>query len=80
MPFFKTVGHIDDNLSQEEIMKEYRRRYTLAAYRRRRAALITELGGRVISAGPQRRLISHVSQAHQSLCASTAWRRCPRIS
>lgn len=45
MPFFKTVGHIDDNLSQEEIMKEYRRRYTLAAYRRRRAALIAQLGG-----------------------------------
>lgn len=45
MPFFKTVGHIDDSLSQEEVMKEYRRRYALAAYHRRRTALIAKLGG-----------------------------------
>jgi hypothetical protein len=46
MPFFATVGHIDDNLSQDDVMKEYRRRYSLASYHRRRAALVAQLGGK----------------------------------
>lgn len=46
MPYFKTVGHIDDSLSEEEVMKEYRRRYALAAYHRRRTALIKRLGSK----------------------------------
>lgn len=45
MPYFPAVGHIDDNLSKEEIQQEYRRRYSLAAYHRRRAELIARLGG-----------------------------------
>lgn len=46
MPYFPAVGHIDDNLSPQEVMKEYRRRYSLAAYYRRRDALVEKLGGK----------------------------------
>jgi len=42
----KTVGHIDDGLTPDEVVREYRRRYALAAYHRRRAELIEALGGR----------------------------------
>ena len=45
MPYFPAVGHIDDTLSPQEVMREYRRRYGLAAYHRRRQALVAELGG-----------------------------------
>lgn len=46
MPYFQSVGHIDDSLSPEEVTKEYRRRYSLAAYHRKREALVQELGGK----------------------------------
>lgn len=46
MPKFKTVGYIDDSLSREEVMREYRRRYSLSSYHRRRAEVVTELGGK----------------------------------
>lgn len=46
MPYFESVGHIDDSLPPEEVVKEYRRRYALAAYHRRRSALVTKLGGK----------------------------------
>lgn len=44
MPHFKNVGYIDDNLTPAEIKKEYYRRYSLAAYHRRRAEIVTALG------------------------------------
>lgn len=46
MPHFKTVGYIDDSLSQEDIMREYRRRYALEAYHRRRLEVIAHLGNK----------------------------------
>lgn len=46
MPYFKAVGHIDDSLSPEAVAREYRRRYGLAAYHRRRAEIIDALGAR----------------------------------
>jgi len=46
MPFFKAVGYIDDNLTPEEVTKEYRRRYSLAAYHRKRAKIVEALGGK----------------------------------
>lgn len=46
MPFFKTVGYIEDEAPPDVVMREYRRRYSLEAYHRRRAELLTELGGR----------------------------------
>lgn len=51
MPFFKAVGYIDDNLSPEEITREYRRRYTLAAYHKRRAKIVKDLGGKCFLCG-----------------------------
>lgn len=51
MPYFPAVGHIDDNLSPEEVMKEYRRRYSLAAYHRRKAAIFEKLGGKCMKCG-----------------------------
>lgn len=46
MPYFPAVGLIDDSLSPEDVMKEYRRRYSLASYHRRRAELVKQLGGK----------------------------------
>lgn len=46
MPYFPAVGHIDDNLPPEEVMREYRRRYSLAAYHRRRQGIVERLGGK----------------------------------
>jgi hypothetical protein len=51
VPYFHSVGYIDDSLSQDEVAKEYRRRYSLAAYHRRRETIIQELGGECAACG-----------------------------
>ncbi len=48
MPYFQSVGYIDDSLTAKEVAKEYRRRYSLAAYHRRRETIIQELGGECV--------------------------------
>jgi len=51
MPYFPAVGHIDDNLSPEEVTKEYRRRYSLAAYHKKRETIVDELGRKCETCG-----------------------------
>lgn len=51
MPFFKSVGHIDDTLTPAEVKKEYRRRYSLNKYYLRRTELLTQLGGKCSECG-----------------------------
>jgi hypothetical protein len=46
MPTFKSVGHIPDDLSPEAVAREYRRRYSLAAYYQHRAELVARLGNK----------------------------------
>lgn len=45
MPYFPAVGFIDDNLPEDEVTREYRRRYSLASYHKRRAVLVEKMGG-----------------------------------
>lgn len=56
MPKYATVGHIDDSLTREEVAREYRRRYSLAAYHNKRAHLIRQLGGKCKVCGGRERL------------------------
>lgn len=51
MPYFPAVGHIDDTLSPEEVVKEYRRRYSLAAYHKKRELIVDELGRKCETCG-----------------------------
>lgn len=48
MPYFPAVGHIDDSLSPEDVMREYRRRYSLASYHKKREVLVEKLGGQCL--------------------------------
>jgi hypothetical protein len=57
VPYFPSVGHIDDNLSHEEVTKEYRRRYSLAAYHKKRAVIVEELGRRCETCGATEGLV-----------------------
>ena len=56
MPYFNSVGHIDDNLTPEEVTREYRRLYSLAPYHRKREAITQELGGACHVCGLQENL------------------------
>ena len=57
MPYFPAVGHIDDNLSPEEVTKEYRRRYSLAAYHKKRELIVDELGRKCETCGVTESLV-----------------------
>jgi hypothetical protein len=57
MPYFPAVGHIDDNLSPEEVTKEYRRRYSLAAYHKKRELIVDELGRKCETCGATNDLV-----------------------